>query len=580
MMFKHSEPDEEMQKNIDLLLKRVNENADMIETFDRAIQETSSVLEDSQTSDKIPKPFLRKGNVLYKQVFKNDGVQHLRVSRLAPWIIKELSNIERNSSYYELAWRDRNLEKREIVQASTLSTKSELIKLSDKGFPVNDLNSKDLIQYFDQYLTTNELEQVSMVERLGQIKDVFIHPLKTNGITVVPNDLGDKQLLEGFEVKGTVDSWVHNVFNEVKQHPKTLFVVLAAFTSVVLNDLKIAPFIIEISGSTSQGKTTSIQVSRSVWGNEKLINEWNVTDVAVERKAGFLNSFPLYLDDTRKADERILQKIVYQFSGGKARGRGSLKGSQLENTWSNILISTGEVSLTEYANRAGGVAARIIPLIDRPFVGVDHSYFTKLYKSLNENYGAIGLEFLKKWEEEKEKYLKDFFGFKELYLERSKGNEVLTRLSLYYAAIHFMGYVLNNFFRLGIDLDILITLFDEITKENKAINKPKQILEEILEELDSSKKYIFDSYEPDITKAVFHAGTLGLTPSYLKQTLGPEEKMFRREWMKKGLTINQNKRGQIVDYVTIKHGGKSIRVIMINPKVIEEMGLNFSREVL
>ncbi|WML43115.1 DUF927 domain-containing protein [Neobacillus sp. PS3-40] len=570
---------EEMEKNIDLLLKLVNVKAEKNETIDRAIEESSSVLEDSQTSEMIPKPFLRKGHALYKQVFKNDGVQHQQVTRTTPWIIKELSNLERNSIYFEIAWRDRTVEKREFVPASTLSTKSELIKLSDNGFPVNDLNSRDLIHYFDQYLTTNKLEQVYMVERLGQIKDVFIHPLKTNGIIVVPNDFGDKQLLEGFEVKGTVDSWIQNVFNEIKQHPKTLLVVLGAFTSVVLNDLKLPPFIIDIFGPTSEGKTTAMQVSRSVWGNENLLNEWNLTHVAVERKAGFLNSFPLYLDDTRKAaDEGDLKTIVYQFSGGRAKGRGSLKGSQLETTWRNILISSGEVPLTEYAKRAGGVAARIIPLFDSPFEGVDHEYFTKLYKSLNENYGAIGLEFLNKWLEEKDRYINDFFGYKKFYSERSKGNVVLTRLSLYYAAIHFVGYVLNRLLGLEIDLNILILLFDEIKKENKAIDQPKQILEEIIEELDSSKKYIFYGSEPDLIKAVFHAGTLGLTPSYLKQTLGPEEKMIRREWMKKGYTIKQNNKGQTVDYVTIKPGDKSIRVIMINPKVIEELGFNFSRE--
>ena len=86
-----------------------------------------------------------------------------------------------------------------------------------------------------------------------------------------------------------------------KAHPKVLFYVLASFGSVILKDLKIEPFVVEIAGSTSQGKTTALHVARSVHGTEGLINEWNATKVAIERKAGFLNSFPLYMDDTRKA---------------------------------------------------------------------------------------------------------------------------------------------------------------------------------------------------------------------------------------------------------------------------------------
>lgn len=62
-LFPHSEPTQEMPENIELLL-----------------QETDSVLKDSKPSDIIPKPFLRKEQTLYKQVFKNDGVQHLYVS--------------------------------------------------------------------------------------------------------------------------------------------------------------------------------------------------------------------------------------------------------------------------------------------------------------------------------------------------------------------------------------------------------------------------------------------------------------------------------------------------------------------
>jgi hypothetical protein len=31
--------------------------------------------------------------------------------------------------------------------------------------------------------------------------------------------------------------------------------------------------------------------------------EWNITKAAAERKAAFLNSFPIILDDTMKVDE-------------------------------------------------------------------------------------------------------------------------------------------------------------------------------------------------------------------------------------------------------------------------------------
>ncbi|WP_410501090.1 DUF927 domain-containing protein [Escherichia coli] len=92
-----------------------------------------------------------------------------------------------------------------------------------------------------------------------------------------------------------------------------------------------------MKGSTSTGKTTALKVAASVWGTNQLVNEFNATKVSVERKAAFLNSFPLLLDDSRKADERLLQSFVYTFSGGRSKGRGSVGGSQREYTWRNIM---------------------------------------------------------------------------------------------------------------------------------------------------------------------------------------------------------------------------------------------------
>lgn len=109
----------------------------------------------------------------------------------------------------------------------------------------------------------------------------------------------------------------------------------------------------DLSSGTSKGKTSVLKVAASVWGTSELVNEFNATKVSIERKASFLNSFPLLMDDSRKADERLLQSIVYNFSGGKSKGRGSLSGSQRENTWKNIMLTTGEVSLNEYASKAG-----------------------------------------------------------------------------------------------------------------------------------------------------------------------------------------------------------------------------------
>ncbi|SMD81946.1 hypothetical protein BACERE00175_01687 [Bacillus cereus] len=529
----------------------------------------------------IPKPF-KVGNkgTLFETREDKDGNEITKlVSRKTPYITKEFHNIERPQVLYEIEWKENNRTVREVVPASTIAVRKELLELSDKGFSVNDNNVKKIITYFDQYLLVNNIEQHYAVERLGHIKDTFIHPLVTKDVEIMAIDHGEKQLLEAFEVKGTSDNWKKEVFERIKQHPKAVFFVLSSFASVIIKDLRLQPFIVDLSGTTSQGKTTTLKVAASVWGNESLMSEWNATKVSIERKAAYLNSFPLLMDDTRKADERILKDVIYSFSGGRSKGRGSLKGSQREFTWHNILLSTGEVTLNEYAKNQGGAAARIIPLVDQP-LKKDHSNIMALHEALENNYGAIGIDFLKVWLKHKKELITEYHKFRQHYVDKAKGNEVLSRLAGYYAAVHFTGSILKSKLDFDIDLKAISSLFDDIAEENKAIDKPMQFLEEILSDLDSSRQDIFYDYMPKIIKAIYKdkQRQLFLTPAYVKDFLGLEEKPTRREWLKRGITSPIEDKDKIVDYKQVKHNGKNVRVIFLNMDIVNELGFNFHEE--
>ena len=529
---------------------------------------------------RLPIPYRAIQNKLFKIVIKTRrGVEYeeeKRVSRSVPHILLELRDLETNNVFYEIAWNEHGEEFQEKISASSLMTKREILKLADRGLGVHELNAKDLIEYFDHYLTQNRLARVFKVERLGWIKGRFIHPHYSGEILVEPSSSGERQIVQSFQAKGTLESWRREIFDRVKKHPKVLFLIFASLASVILRDLEIKSFIVDLSGSTSQGKTTALQVARTVWGTEGLINEWNATRVSVERKAAFFNDFPLYMDDTRKADERILQSIVYQFSGGKSKGRGSLTGQQDETTWNNILISTGEVSLADYAEKAGGAIARIIPLVDEPFDFPDQDFFAGLYKAISHHYGEPGLIFIKEWEKRKKEYIPKFKKVQEFYRERVSDNEVLSRMSLFYSAVHFTAEVAREVLELDIDLRVLVDLFDSIMDETEGTNKPRELLELILADLDRSRKSILyeDSEEiPKEHKAIFHQGTICLMTAYTKDILGTDNKMIRKEWKKKDyILISEEKR----DTTQVFKKGRNYRAIMINPSIIDQLGYDFS----
>ncbi|WP_238942645.1 DUF927 domain-containing protein [Planococcus beigongshangi] len=533
----------------------------------------------------IPKPFFNKNGSLFRiQEKKKEGVVvetlEIFVCRNFPVITRKLSNVERSEVFYEVYWRSDQREFREVVPAIGISTKSELLKLADKNLAVTDRNAKDLIFYFERYIAENHIPYHHAVDRMGHIKTAFIHPLMSDNVEIMPPDIGEKQTLEAFQSQGTQEEWLRNVLYKVKDRPKVLAILLSSFTSVILKDLRLSPFIVDLSGVTSRGKTTALHVAASVWGTSHLINEWNATKVSIERKSAFLNSFPAFYDDSMKAQEYQLQQIVYNYSGGRSKGRGSIKGSQMEYTWNNLLISTGENSLVEYARQAGGAAARILPLTGLPFEGVDHKFFNELYQSVDKYHGRIGIDFLEQWKEKKADYIGLYAQYNDQFQKLSAGNDVLGRIARHYAAIVFTAHLLKEFFQASINIQLLVDLFEDVKLENKSTDKPKQLLEQILSDLDSDRGSIYYNYYPERReiKAIYHKDTLYIQPSYLSEMLGADMWTIRKEWMRRGMTSIFQHNGSEVDYKQIRHNGDRFKVVAFNSHTLQELGFNFERD--
>lgn len=533
----------------------------------------------------IPEPYLIKHDSLYRiEVKKIDGeFQDIEVfvSRNVPFITKYLEHIEKSEIHYEISWRNKGKDYKETVPAGMLASRRELLALADKGLSCNDSNSKQLIEYFDLFIGRNEIPTVKMVNRLGNVKGNFIHPVSTKGIHIVPGDGGEQQLLESFQVKGTVESWIKNVFNLVKDHPKAVFPLLASFASAILHEFDMKPIVVDVSGESSSGKSGLLLLCASVWGSPKeYIGTFNLTKVAVERRSSFLNSYPQILDDSNGVNDiRMIQTMIYQFVNSIGKLRGSITGSQHTTSWKSIMITSGENEILAYAD-AQGVAARVIPITDFSFEGEDESFSGKLYTSFTDNHGAIGIEFLNRWKDKRNIYSREFEEYRKMYLEKSVKNDVARRISLHYSFIVFTGKVLNDLFNregLNVDLNALEALFYNISNENKAVDRPLLELEQLLEEIDSNRNRLYVEYEPTQTiSALYHNGELYLTPAYIKESLGVNAKQIRSAWLKRNVTVTFKNKDLDVDYTTINKRGRAHKGILINKDIIKKLGFDFS----
>lgn len=557
------------------------------EQINKAIRECKNTFIPDQQIDLIPYGYQIKNGALYQiseKVLRDGSIEqkeHLICSQ-SPLIVRSFENVETDDLYYELNWKDEHRLRKAIVLASQIGSRKELVMLSNRSLAVTENNAKSMIDYFYSYLMHNKsnLTREHLVSRIGHIKDYFVHPLLSNEVMIKPNDLGEKQLLEAFQMSGTAEEWIEHVLNPIQNHPRALLMVLASFASVLLKDLKLQPFVIDFAGETSNGKTTILRACASVWGTDTLMSEWNITKVAAERKTTFLNSFALILDDSRKANEKTLGDFIYNFSGGRSKGRGSTTGSQQEFTWNNILISTGEASLTAYAEQKGGVAARIISIEGIPFENVKPSFFTSLHNGIDSYYGEIGKQFVEKWQQRKKALLPQFNEYVEVCQKKAENNPVIVRVARNFAVLIYTGKLLNMFFKLDIDLMQLFKLFDELAAENKALDKPKQLLEMMLQDLDSDRGAIFRKYELNRPmKAVYKDGVLWITPNYLKELLGVEEKTIRAAWLNRKFIVGREDRGKIVDYHSKKISGKTFRLVCVRKGIIQELGFDFSEQI-
>nr|WP_245154072.1 DUF927 domain-containing protein [Jeotgalibacillus proteolyticus] len=314
--------------------------------------------------------------------------------------------MERSEVHYELYWKNNGREFKETVFASTIASKREILSLADKGLSCNDSNSKHLIEFLDLFIATNDIPKIRMVNRLGKTNKEFINPLAKNDIHVLPSDIGEEQLYQAIKKNGTTEDWIKSVFNLVRNHPKAVFPIIASFASVVLHEFNMKPIVVDISGSSSSGKSGFLRMCASVWGEpESYIGTFNTTLVAIERRSAFLNSFPQILDDSNGVhDVKMIQPLIYQYVNNTGKQRGSINGSQFTDSWNSLMITSGENEIVAYVN-AQGVSARVLLISNFSLPGESSELLADIYSSIREYYGTIGIEFLKRWSAKREHYL-------------------------------------------------------------------------------------------------------------------------------------------------------------------------------
>ena len=304
--------------------------------------------------------------------------------------VERYINIDTDTEKIKLAFFKDGRWREVTVDCGTVLNKSSIIQLADRGVLVTSESAKDLVKYLSDVISLNaqEIPLYRSIDRLGWIEGDFI-PYNKN--VKYDGDIDFKSIYDNVTEYGSYKVWLDHI-TELRKDINIRLVLAASFASPLIEVVGALPFIFHLWGTTGFGKTVSLMVASSVWGNPEmgcLTRTMNMTANAMARTSAFLYNIPFCADELQqiKTNWGTYDSLVMYLTEGIDRGRAKARGGvEITKTWRNSFIFTGEEPITKGAS-GGGVKNRVIEVECENKIITDGNYTANLVKA---NYGHAG----------------------------------------------------------------------------------------------------------------------------------------------------------------------------------------------
>ena len=218
-----------------------------------------------------------------------------------------------------------------------------------------------------------------------------------------------------FASAGTLADWQREVAARAVGNTRIVFSISTAFAGALVEMANESGGGFQFTGATSKGKTsTVIDPAASVCGHpDRFAKRWRSTANGLEALCLARNHSTLILDDLGQSEAKECGQAAYLIANGQGKVRMQKEGGNRPlSTWKTMLLSSGEVDITQHMAEAGKVAkggqvARLpsIPAdagagmfaLERLHDQPDGRQFSDTMKSVTrEYYGTAGEAFLNK----------------------------------------------------------------------------------------------------------------------------------------------------------------------------------------
>ena len=269
-----------------------------------------------------------------------------------------------------------------VARKAIADSRTMVAELSAFGAPVTSNNASKLVDFVEDLERVNagKIERVACVGRAGwhsiDGERVFVldEPVfgeeRQNRQPLALDCRGDRRKMFGaLKCTGDRDKHIAALQRAWNADPVAAAVICGALAAPLLEPLCASNFAIHLSGESTRGKTTTLKIGASVYGdphNEQWVTSWNTTSVAAELRAAVLTDLPQCYDEVSSSDPEVIERMVYMLINGGGRARGQRDLSLRETpTWRTVVLSTGERQLAD-ESMATGAQVRVIQF---PVVG-------------------------------------------------------------------------------------------------------------------------------------------------------------------------------------------------------------------
>lgn len=292
------------------------------------------------------------------------------VCRTPILLTQRLKSLETGDEKMEVAFKRDGEWQRAIYPRSVIFSSRSITTLADLGCTITSENSKNVVKF----LGALESENIDIIPKndatstFGWQPGRRFIPGHDEGITL-DIDPSQRGMAAAYCQNGTMERWIEHMAPH-RSREKFRFILAASFAAPLLRIVKQRIFFVYNWGGSKGGKTATLKAALSAWGDpERLMVNFNATQVGLERTAAFYCDLPLGIDERQLAgnNQGALEKIVYMIASGTGKIRGAKSGGiQTVHQWRTVALATGEEPLSTETSQTG-VSTRVLEIYGGPF---------------------------------------------------------------------------------------------------------------------------------------------------------------------------------------------------------------------